>query len=148
MRLVIKTIREVFYICLNKEPVCYGSQLYYMGLIMEVKFDEKFEEILTEELSEFNIDRSLIEIEYVPYNFQLVGSLPIDLGQYMIRMKVLTLEGEIPDIDNWFRSHKFIYAMMSKSVRTDNEQMDMMKFDVGTIRSIATKIHDIFRDFR
>lgn len=117
---------------------------------MEVIFEEKFDEILTEELSEFNIDRSLIEIKYVAYNFQLMGSLPVNLGQYMIRMRVLALEGEIPDpdIDNWFRSHRFIYAMMSKSVRTDNEQTDMMAFDVGTIRSIATKIHDIFRGFR
>ncbi len=118
-----------------------------MVLIMEVKFEVKFEEILTEELSEFNIDWSLIEIKYVSYNFQLMGSLPVDPGQYMIRIRILALEGEIPDVDNWFRSHQFIYAMLSKSVRTDNEQTDMMAFDIGTISSIATKIRDIFRDF-
>ena len=114
---------------------------------MKVIFEEKFEEILTEELSRFNIDRSLIEIKYAPYSFQLMGSLPSDPGQYMIRMTVLALEGEIPDIDNWFRSHKFIYAMMSKSVRTDYDHADMMTFDAATIESIATKIRDIFRDF-
>ena len=112
---------------------------------MEVKFEKKFDEVLKEELSEFNIDWSLIEIKYAPYNFQLMGSLPGDLGQYIIRMRVLALEGEIPDIENWFRSHEFIYAMMSKGVRTNDEETDIMDFDVGTIRSIAIKIRDIFR---
>ena len=33
---------------------------------MEINFKEKFEEVLDEELKVFDIDRSLIEIEYVP----------------------------------------------------------------------------------
>ena len=117
---------------------------------MEVIFSEKFEEILTEELSRFSIDRSLVEIKYVRYDFQLMSSLPVDPGQYMIRIRVVALEGEIPDpdVDNWFRSHKFIYAMMSKSVRTDYDHADMMTFDAATIESIATNIRDAFRDFQ
>jgi len=51
-------------------------------------------------------------------------------------------------MDDWFRSHKFIYAMMSKSVRTDSEETDMMTLDLGTIESIAMKTRDAFRDFR
>ena len=52
------------------------------------------------------------------------------------------------DIDNWFRSHKFIYAMMSKHVKAELEDMDMLTFDVGTIESIAMKTRDAFRDFQ
>ena len=61
------------------------------------------------------------------------------------------IEDEIPDmdnIDNWFRSHKFIYAMMSKHVKTELEDIDMLTFDVGTIESIAMKTRDAFRDFQ
>ena len=75
-------------------------------------------------------------------------SLPVHLDDYVVRMRVLELEGEIPNIDEWFRSHKFIYAMLSKYIETDFENTDMMTFDAGTIRSIAVKIRDIFRDFR
>ena len=61
------------------------------------------------------------------------------------------VETEIPDmdsIDDWFKSHKFIYAMMSKSVKTDLEETDMMTLDLGTIESIAMKTRDAFRDFQ
>ncbi|MDE0468448.1 MAG: hypothetical protein OYL97_15450 [Candidatus Poribacteria bacterium] len=59
------------------------------------------------------------------------------------------IKDEIPDIDinDWFRSHKFIYAMMSKQVKAEFEDMDMLTFDVGTIESIAMKTRDAFRDF-
>ena len=68
--------------------------------------------------------------------------------KYMVRMRVV--EDEIPDMDNiddWFRSHRFIYAMMLKGVRADPEDTDVMTFDVGTIESIALKTRDAFRDF-
>ena len=61
------------------------------------------------------------------------------------------VKDEIPDMDNiddWFRSHKFIYAMMSKHVKTEFEDIDMLTFDVGTIESIAMKTRDAFRDFQ
>ena len=115
---------------------------------MNVRFNEKFEEILKEEANEFDIDWSLVEIKYVPYEPLLMTSLPVSLDGYVVRMRVLELEGEIPNIDEWFRSHRFIYAIMSKYVETDFEDTDMMTFDVGTIGSIATKIRDIFRDSR
>ena len=115
---------------------------------MAVKFNEKFEEILKEEASEFGIDWSLVEIEYVRYEPLLMTSLPVSLDDYVVRMRVLEFEGEIPNIDEWFRSHKFIYAIMSKHVENGFKDIDMMTFDVGTIGSIATKIRDGFRNFR
>ena len=78
-----------------------------------------------------------------------MSALPMFLDEYTVRMRVV--EDEIPDMDNiddWFRSHKFIYAMMSKSVRTEFEETDMMTFDLGTIESIAMKTRNAFRDFR
>ena len=117
---------------------------------MEVKFTEKFEEILKEESSEFDIDWSLVEIIYVPYEFSLMSSLPISLDEYMVRIRVLKPGGKIPNIDDtdaWFRYNRFIYAMMSKSVGIHSEQDDIMNFDAGTIRSIVTQIRAVFRNF-
>ncbi|MCG8429969.1 MAG: hypothetical protein MJA29_02200, partial [Candidatus Omnitrophica bacterium] len=85
---------------------------------MEVKFTKKFEEILKDESGEFDIDWSLIEIIYVPYEFSLMSSLPISLDKYRVRMRVLKPGGKIPnidDIDVWFRYNRFIYAIMSES---------------------------------
>ena len=116
---------------------------------MEVKFTKKFEEILKEESSKFDIDWSLVEIIYVPYEFSLMSSLPINLDKYMVRIRVLKPGGKIPnteDIDTWFRYNRFIYAMMSKSVGTHSEQDDIMNFDAGTIGSIATQIRAVFRN--
>ena len=117
---------------------------------MTVNFEEKFEEVLEEELKGFDIDRSLVEIKHVRYQTTLTSALPVKLDEYAIRMRVVGVEGEIPEmeIDNWFRSHKFIYAMMSKYVEPDFEPTDMITFDVGTIKSIALKIRDAFRDFQ
>ena len=113
-------------------------------------FKEKFEEVLKEESKGFDIDWSLVEIKHIRYHFTLMQALPIKLDEYMVRMRVVGVEGKIPEmeIDNWFRSYKFIYGIMSKSVRTEQEQADVVTFDIGTIESIAMKIHDTFRNFR
>ena len=113
---------------------------------MKVNFEKKFEEVLKEELKGFDIDRSLVEIKFIRYQ---LTDLPATLDEYTVRMRVI--EDEIPDkdnIDDWFKSHKFIYAMMSKHVKTEFEDMDMLTFDVGTIESIAMKTRDAFRDFQ
>ena len=117
---------------------------------MTVNFKEKFKESLEEELKRFDIDRSLVEIKHVCYQTTLTSALPVKLDEYAVRMRVVGVESEIPDVDvdNWFRYHKFIYAMMSKYVETDFESTDMITFDVGTIESIALKIRDAFRDFQ
>ena len=98
----------------------------------------------------FDIDWSLVEIKSICYQSTLMSALPVKLDEYMVRVRVIGVEGEIPemDIDNWFISYKFIYALMSKSVGTKLEKTDMMTFDVGTIESIVMKIRDIFRDFQ
>ena len=117
---------------------------------MEVNFEEKFEEVLKKESKNFDIDWSLVEIKCIHYQSTLMTALPMALDEYTVRMRVVGVEGEIPDtnnIDAWFRYHKFIYAVMSKSVRTDSEETDMLTFDVGTIESIATQIRDTFRNF-
>ena len=117
---------------------------------MEVKFEEKFEEVLKEQSKGFDIDWPLVEIKYIRYHFTLMDALPRKLDEYMVRMRVVGVEGKIPEmeIDNWFRAHKFIYGMMSKSVRTEFEEADTITFDIGTIESIAMKMRDIFRDFQ
>ena len=115
---------------------------------MKVNFKQKFKEILKEESKGFDIDWSLVEIKHVRYQATLMNALPVKLDDYTVRMRVVGVESEIPEmeIDKWFRSHKFIYAMMSKHVKTEFEDMDMLTFDVGTIESIALKIRDAFRD--
>lgn len=111
---------------------------------MKTNFEKKFKEILKEESKGFDIKWKLVEIK--PIQYQLTD-LPATLDGYTVRMRVI--EDKIPDkdIDNWFRSHKFIYAMMSKRVKTEFEDMDMLTFDVGTIGSIVMKTRDAFRDF-
>ena len=115
---------------------------------MEVKFDKKFEEVLEEESKGFGIDWSLVEIKYIRYHFALREALPIKLDEYMVRVRVVEVEHNISEmeIDNWFRTHNFIYGIRSKSVRTESEESDIMIFDIGTIESIAMKIRDAFRD--
>ena len=116
---------------------------------MTVNFKEKFKEALEEELKGFDIDRSLVEIKHVRYQATLMNALPVKLDDYAVRMRVIGVESEIPEmeIDKWFRSHKFIYAMLSKYVAPDFEPTDMITFDAGTIQSIALRIRDAFRDF-
>ncbi len=116
---------------------------------MKVNFEKKFEKILKKESKGFGIKWPLVDIESVCYQSTLLTDLPMTLDKYTVRMRVV--ETEIPDIDNiddWFRSHKFIYAMMSRSIRTDDEETDMMIFDVGTIESIALKTREAFKDFQ
>ena len=115
---------------------------------MKVNFQKKFKEVLKKEAKGFDIDWKLVDIESIHYHSTLMTALPMDLDKYTVRMRVV--EDEIPDIDNiddWLRSHKFIYGMMSKSVKTDLEQTDIMTFDIGTIESIALKTRKVFRDF-
>ena len=116
---------------------------------MKNVFDEKFERVLKEEAAGFYIDWQLVDIESIHYHSTLLTDLPMTLDKYMVRMRVV--EDEIPktgiDIYKWFRSHKFIYGMMSESVRPDGEQTNMLTFDIGTIESIALKTHKAFRNF-
>ena len=115
---------------------------------MEVKFEEKFEEALKKESKNFDIEWSLVEIKSVCYQSTLMTDLPMALDQYTVRMRVVEVEIPIHNsIDDWVRSHKFIYAMMSKEVKTELEEYDVMDFDVGTIESIAMRIRDTFRNF-
>ena len=116
---------------------------------MEVKFEKKFEEVLREESKGFDIDWQLVDIEGIHYQSTLMTELPMTLDKYAVRMRVV--ETKIPDMDNiddWFRSHKFIYAIMLKNVRTDSEETDMLTLDLGTIESIAMKTRNAFRDFQ
>ena len=115
---------------------------------MKVNLEEKFEQALKEESKGFDIDWSLVDIESIHYHSTLLTDLPMTLDEYMVRMRVV--EDEIPDMDNiddWFRSHKFIYAIMLKSVRTASEETDMLTLDLGTIESIVLKTRNAFRDF-
>ncbi len=116
---------------------------------MKVNFAKKFEKILKEESKGFGIKWPLVDIKSICYQSTLLTDLPMTLDKYTVRMRVV--ETEIPDTDNiddWFRSHKFIYAMMSKSVRSDYEQQDMMTLDLGTIEAIALKTREAFKDFQ
>ena len=115
---------------------------------MKVNFQEKFKEVLKKEAKGFDIDWQLVDIESIHYHSTLLTDLPMTLDEYMVRMRVV--ETEIPDMDNiddWFRSHKFIYAIMLKNVRTDSEETDLLTLDLGTIESIALKTREAFRDF-
>ena len=114
---------------------------------MKVNFQEKFKEVLKKEAKGFDIDWQLVDIESIHYHSTLLTDLPMTLDEYMVRMRVVEDEILDMDIDNWFRSHKFIYAIMSKSVRTDSEETDMMTLNLGTIESIALKTRKAFRDF-
>ena len=121
---------------------------------MDIKFEEKFEEILKEQSEEFDIDWSLVEINYVQYVEMMVGALPISTKEYMVRMIVKAVQADIQDgvtmsdIDDWFKSHKFAYAIFAKQSRTKLEHMNILKLKDGNIKSIAEDIHDIFLNFK
>ena len=113
---------------------------------MKTIFQEKFEGVLKEEAKDFDIDWEKVDIESIDYHFTLLTDLPMTLDEYVVRMRVV--EDEIPAVDDiysWFRSHKFIYAIMSKDVRTDSEETDILTLDLGTIESIAMKTRKAFR---
>ncbi len=113
--------------------------------------DKKFEQLLKEELKEFSIeDWELIDIKWVLYEQLLLDHLRPPLGDKMVKMVVLGFRGEIPvsDIDDWFRSHRFTYAMYYKEARTNTKHMDMLNLgDEGTISDIAERLRNIFRKF-
>ncbi len=113
--------------------------------------DNRFEQLLKEELKEFSTeDWELVDINWVLYEQLLLNQLRPSLGEKMVKMVVLGFRSEIPesDIDNWFRSHRFTYAMYYKDARTKNEQKDMLNYgDEGTISDIAEKLRDVFRNF-
>ena len=123
--------------------------LYYTEVIMKtIIFQEKFEEVLKEESKGFDIDWQLVDIEAIHYHFTRLTDLPMTLDEYVVRMRVV--EDEIPDMDNvddWFKSHKFIYAIMLKNVRADSEETDRLTLELGTIESIALKTRKAFRYF-
>ena len=126
-----------------------------------IDFQEKFKRYLIEESGNFcNINwEKEVEIKVIHYRSKLKAVLPNGLGDYTVRMRVV--KDEIPagtdDTRTWFRDHKFIYGMMSKSVRTEAEQIHLMTeaeqiylmtFDIGTIESIAMKTRKAFIDLR
>lgn len=102
-------------------------------------FKQKFKEMLKEVSKDFNIQWSLVDIEFIDYFNTKLTNLPASLEKYTIRIRVI--EDEIPevDIDNWFKSHKFIYGIMVHVI-------DLLTFDVGTIESISLKIRAAFRN--
>lgn len=117
---------------------------------INVVVDEKFEQILKEEAKEFPIDWSLVEINCVLYEDLLLTHLKPPLGKNMVKMVVLGFKGKIPvqDVDRWFRSYRFTYCIYYKTAHTATEKMTMLSLGAeGTIRDIAIKLRDIFRDF-
>ena len=118
---------------------------------IKVVVDKKFEEILKEEAKGFSIDLSLVDIKWVLYEELLLTDLRPPLDKYRVRMVVLGFKREIPvlDIDSWFRSYRFTYCIYYKTVDTETKKMEMLSFgDEGTIKDIAIKLGDIFRDFK
>lgn len=117
---------------------------------IKVVVDKKFEQILKEEAKDFSIDWPLVEIKWVLYEELLLSHLRPPLGKYMVKMVVLGFKREIPvlDVDDWFRSHRFTYCIYYKTVDTETKKMEMLSLgDEGTIKDIAVKLGDIFRDF-
>ena len=116
----------------------------------KVIVDKKFEQILKEEAQGFSIDWPLIDINWVLYEELLLSHFSPPLGKKMVKMVVLGFKGEIPvlDVDDWFRSYRFTYCIYYKTVDTETEKMEMLSLgDEGTIKEIAVKLGDIFRDF-
>ena len=117
---------------------------------VRVLVDKKFKQILKEEAEGFDIDWSLVDIKWVFYEELLLDHLKPPLGKKMVKMVVLGFRGEISvlDIEKWFRSHHFTYAIYYKTARTKTEQLDMINLgDEGTISDIAKKLRDIFKNF-
>ena len=119
---------------------------------IKVIADKKFEQILKEEAKGFSIDWSLVDINWVLYEELLLSHLKPPLGKkYMVKMVVLGFKREIPvlDVDDWFRSHRFTYCIYYKTVDTETEKMEMLSLgDEGTIKEIAVKLGDIFRNLK
>ena len=117
---------------------------------IKVVVDKKFEQILKEEAKGFSIDWSLVDINWVLYEELLLSHLRPPLGKYKVKMVVLGFKGKIPvlDVDDWFRSYRFTYCIYYKTVDTETEKMEMLSMgEEGTIKEIAVKLGDIFRNF-
>ena len=117
---------------------------------IKVVVDKKFEQILKEEAKGSTIDWSLVDINWVLYEELLLSHLSPPLNEKMVKMVVLGFKGKIPvlDVDKWFRSYRFTYCIYYKTKDTETEKMDMLILGgEGTIKEIAVKLDDIFRDF-
>ena len=112
--------------------------------------DKKFEQILKEEAKDLSIDWSLVDINWVLYEKLLLTDLSPPLDEKMVKIVVLGFNGEIsvPDIDDWFRSYRFTYCIYYKTKDTETKKMEMLSLGAdGTIKEIAIKLRDIFKDF-
>ena len=117
---------------------------------ISVNVDKKFEQILKEAAEDFSIDWSLVEIKWVLYEELMLSHLTSPLHNKMAKMVVLGFKGEIsvPDIDDWFRSYRFTYCIYYKTANTETKKMEMLSLGAeGTIKEIAIKLDEIFRDF-
>lgn len=117
---------------------------------IKVVADKKFKQLLKEAAEEFSIDWSLVEINWVLYEELMLSHLTPPLNNKMAKMVVLGFKGEIPvvDIDDWFRSYRFTYCIYYKTANTETEKMEMLSLGAeGTIKEIAIKLRDIFRNF-
>ncbi len=117
---------------------------------IKVVVDKKFEQILKDEAKGSTIDWSLVDINWVLYEELLLSHLSPPLNEKMVKMVVLGFKGKIPvlDVDKWFRSYRFTYCIYYKTKDTETEKMDMLILGgEGTIKEIAVKLDDIFRDF-
>ena len=117
---------------------------------IKVDVDKKFEQILKEEVENLSIDLSLVDINWVLYEDLLLSHLKPPLDKKMVKMVVLGFNGKIPgpDIDDWFRSYRFTYCIYYKTANTETKKMEMLSLgNEGTIKEIAVKLGDIFRDF-
>ena len=113
--------------------------------------DRKFEQILKEEARDFSIDWSLVDINWILYEELLLSHLTPPLGKKMVKMVVLGFNGEIsvPDIDSWFRSHRFAYCIYYKYANTETDNIETPRLGgEGTIKEIAIKLGDIFKILR
>ena len=117
---------------------------------IKVVVDKKFEQILKEEAKGSSIDWSLVDINWVLYEELLLSHLSPPLGKKMVKIVVLGFKGKIPvlDVDNWFRSYHFTYCIYYKTKDTETKKMEMLSLGAeGTIKEIAVKLDDIFRNF-
>ena len=117
---------------------------------IKVVVDKKFEQILKEEAKDLPINWSLVDINWVLYEELLLSHLKPPLDKYRVKMVVLGFKREIPvlDVDDWFRSHRFTYCIYYRTVDTETEKSEMLSLgEEGTIKEIAVKLGDIFRDF-
>ena len=71
-------IESVFFQGKSGDASRFGLTLLYRKVIMEVKFEEKFEEVLKAEAKGFGIDWSLVDIKCIHYQSTLMTAPPDD----------------------------------------------------------------------